>query len=122
MGFKEMVEKDIRNVFLNVNEFAELHTIIYDGETYKEIPVVLTHNKQEERKTFKDDTAYGVYKVTATAYISKSSLNGVIPEKGHEIRIDNQDFPDNPYYTQYRIVTSKCDMGMIRLELEDCDD
>lgn len=122
MGFKEMVEWDNANVFLNTEEFAELHTIKYDGETYERIPVVLTQNTQESRKTLKDDTAYGVYRVTATAYISKNSLGGVIPEKGHEIRIDNQDFPDNPYYTQYRIVTSKCDMGMICLELEDCDD
>lgn len=122
MSFKDIVNSDNFGVFLNVGDFAELHTVKYDGEIYERIPVVLTRNNQESRKTFKDDTAYGVYRVTATAYISKSSLGGVIPEKGHEIRIDNQDYPDNPYYTQYRIVTSKCDMGMICLELEDCDD
>lgn len=122
MGFKETVERDISEVFLNTNEFAEYHTIKYDGNTYEHIPVVLTRNTQEGRKTLKDDVAFGVYKVSAVAYISKTALGGVMPEKGHEIRIDDKDFPDNPFYTSYHIVTAKCNMGMICLELEDYDD
>lgn len=122
MGFKEMVEWDNANIFLNTDEFAEHHTIMYDGNTYEHIPVVLAQNTQEGRKTLKDDVVFGVYKVSAVAYMSKEALGGIIPEKGHEIRIDNKDFPDNPFYTTYHIVTSKCDMGMICLELEDYDD
>lgn len=34
MSFKDMVAEDNRNVFLNLDEFAERRTIIYDGVTY----------------------------------------------------------------------------------------
>lgn len=28
-GFKDMVQADIKGVFLNLDEFAELHTVVY---------------------------------------------------------------------------------------------
>lgn len=40
-----MVAADIHNVFLNPDEFADKRTVIYDGETYMDIPVVLTNSK-----------------------------------------------------------------------------
>ena len=32
MGFKDMVKSDIANVRMNNEEFAESHTVKYDGE------------------------------------------------------------------------------------------
>lgn len=54
-GFKNMVQADIKNVFLNDSEFAELHTVIYDGVTYKDIPIVMSGIK---KKT--DSSWYGI--------------------------------------------------------------
>ena len=42
MSFKDMVESDNKAVFLNTEEFAYNLNVIYDGETYEAIPVVLT--------------------------------------------------------------------------------
>lgn len=41
-GFRDAVQDDLHGVFLNLDEFAERHTVIYDGETYEDIPVVIT--------------------------------------------------------------------------------
>ena len=41
MSFKDMVAADIHGVFLNLDEFAEKLTVVYDGETYADIPIVL---------------------------------------------------------------------------------
>lgn len=40
-GFRDAVQDDLHGV-LNLDEFAEHHTVIYDGETYEDIPVVIT--------------------------------------------------------------------------------
>ncbi len=122
MSFKDQLAADVKNVFLNANEFAETHNVKYDGVLYENIPVVLTKIKERNRQAFKDDIMQGVYQVGAVAHIALSDLNGVVPEHGHEIRIDDKSSPDNPYYVQYRIVTSDCECGMVTLELEDYDD
>ena len=46
MSFKDMVAADIKAVFLNLDEFGEPQTIIYDGETFRDIPVVLTGRRK----------------------------------------------------------------------------
>ena len=45
MGFKDTILKDINAVFLNLNEFAELHRV--EG---KKIPVVVDNDKLEKLK------------------------------------------------------------------------
>lgn len=122
MSFKDQLAADVKNVFLNTDEFADMHNVKYDGVLYENIPVVLTKIKERDRPTFKDDIMQGVYQVGAVAHIALSDLDGVVPENGHEIRIDDKSLPDNPYYVQYRIVTSDCECGMITLELEAYDD
>ena len=46
-GFKDMVQADIKGVFLNLDEFAELHTVVYDGVTYEGIPMVMSDKGTE---------------------------------------------------------------------------
>lgn len=41
-GFKDAVQEDLNSVFLNLDEFAETHTVYYDGEEYSDIPIVMT--------------------------------------------------------------------------------
>ena len=50
MSFKDMVEADIRAVFLNTQEFGELRSIRYDGVTYTDIP--RSHAWRENERPF----------------------------------------------------------------------
>ena len=45
-AFQDMVAADNKAVFLNSEEFAEVHDVYYDGTNYAQIPVVLTRIKQ----------------------------------------------------------------------------
>lgn len=116
MSFKESVEDDIKSVFLNTDEFAETHTVLYDGEEYADIPVVLTKTKENERPAVISDVQ-GIHLVTAVAHIARSDLGGVIPEQKRHIEISDGCALGRTFYQKYRIITSDCEMEMLRLEL-----
>ena len=56
MNFKDMVAEDVKNVFLNPDEFGEEHEI--DGE---KIMVIVDNNEQIEREKRVTSHANGVY-------------------------------------------------------------
>jgi hypothetical protein len=116
-GFKDMVEADNRNVFINVSEFADLHTVIYDGETYEDVPLVMTGIKEQDRKQLVPDHVQGLYLVTNIMYCSVADLGGNVPEKGMKIKVS-----DGSYYREYYIGASVNYMGMLRVELEAIDE
>jgi len=120
-GFKGMVEADIKDVFQNNDEFAEPHTVIYDGKTYKDIPVILIKVKQEKRRQLVWDHSQGLYLITAVAHIAASDLGGVEPEKGMKIKINNKK-KDGDFFMEYYVASSKDNMGMLRIELEAIDE
>jgi len=105
-GFKEMTERDMKQVFLNTLEFAELRRITY-GEKVFNIPVVIDNLMQKDRPISSADHAEGIFAVTTTLYAAQSDLQ-LIPKKKQPIWID-----DDEYY----VVTSACDQGHIVLEL-----
>lgn len=118
MSFKEMVEADIKKVFLNPDEFAELRTVIYDGETHADIPVVLSGLKEQDRRQLVTDHVEGLYLVTAILHCALSDLGGKVPEKGQRIKIS-----DGPtFYREFRVTSSVCELGMIRAELGAIDE
>lgn len=121
-SFKDMVEEDIHDVFLNTDEFADLHTVRYDGEVYENIPVVLMKVKEAERPALTDDHIQGIHLVNATVHIALSDLNGIQPEQKKIISIDDGVALGKPFFRRYRIVTSDCEMGMVVLELEAYDE
>ncbi len=116
-GFKDMVQADIKNVFLNNDEFAEPHTVVYDGITYEDVAVVLTQVKEKDRQQLVWDHAQGLYLVTAVAHIAAADLGGIVPEKGAKIKISDGDF-----LMEYFVAASGNEMGMVRLELEAIDE
>lgn len=122
MTFKEMVAADNKSVFLNSNEFADLHNIVYDGHTYFQIPVLLTKVKQSERTILSGDNVEGLFLVSTVAHIDLKDMNGVVPEKDQTIKIDDGVALGHPFYRKYKIVTSDCEMGMLVLELEAYDE
>ena len=115
MSFKSSVQDDIKRVFLNNDEFAEKHDVIYDGQTFLQIPILLTQIKQSE-STVND--AEGLYIVSAVAHIALSDMRDIIPEQDQHIRIDDGTALGHPFFREYKIVTSSCDAGMIVLELQ----
>ena len=118
MSFREMVLKDNLNVFMNLGEFADLRTIVYDGERYEEVPCVMSQLKEQDRHQTESDHAQGLYLVTSVLHFPVEKLGGYVPEKGCRISVtDDTGFPK-----QYYVAQSGCDHGMVRLELEAYDE
>lgn len=120
-SFQDMVHRDIHNVFLNNDEYARERTVVYDGVTYTNIPVVLTGLKEEARHQTTSDHAQGLYHVTAIAHIARCDLGGVQPENGSKIRISDAE-GEAGFLRWYYIAKSNCELGMLRLELEAIDE
>ncbi|MBO6231804.1 MAG: hypothetical protein ILA17_06225 [Ruminococcus sp.] len=124
--FKDMVEADNKSIFLNVDEFAETHTVEYNGVTYPDIPVLLTKTKETKRPVLvignDEDHLAGLHLVTAVAHIALSDMNGVIPEQKQLIAINDGEACGKPFMVRYTIKTSDCEMGMLHLELEAYDE
>lgn len=122
MSFKKMVEEDIGSVFLNGDEFAECHTVSYNGELYENIPLLLTKVKESEHPVVPSEGAPGIHKVSVVVHISLHDMRGKVPEQKQLIRIDDGEALGQPFFCTYRIVTSDVEMGMIVLELEAYDE
>lgn len=115
-GFKDMVAADNNNVFMNMGEFADKRTIIYDGDTYEDIPVLLTKLKEKDRRQLVTDHAQGLYLVAAVLHCTLSDIGGVLPEKGQRIKVNDEG--GGGFFYEYRVASSGCSMGMVRAELE----
>jgi len=121
MSFKDMVAADNHKVFLNVKEFADLRTVIYDGETYEDIPIILSGLKEKDRRALTTDHAQGLYQVTSVLRCAISDLGGNQPEKGQRIKINDEE-DGGGFFHEFYIATSVCEMGMLRVELEGIDE
>ena len=120
-SFKNSVESDIHNVFLNIDEFACKRTVIYDGETYEDIPIVLSGLKEQDRRQLTSDHLQGLYLVTSVLHCALSDMGGIQPEKGQRIKINDRE-NGKGFFREYYIASSVCEMGMLRVELEAIDE
>lgn len=120
--FKSIVEADNKAVFLNSSEFAEIHTIKYDGSIYEDIPVLLTKVKESKRTVLANDHMQGIHKVSVIVHIAMVDLDDVIPEQKQIIQISDGMALGAVFYRKYTIVTVDIAMGMITLELEAFDE
>lgn len=116
-GFKDMIEADNKKVFVNASEFAETHTVIYDGVTYENIPIVLSGIKEKDRRQLVSDHVQGLYLVTSIMHCAATDLGGVVPEKGTKIKIN-----DGEFFREFHVGNSVNEMGMLRVELEAIDE
>jgi len=116
-SFKETVEQDIHNIFLNTNEFAENLDVKYSDREYN-IPVVIDRDVSRERGRLSNDSnaggqrVQGIFISELVAYISFTDL-GIVPNKNTPIWIDGD---------KYNIVNVSSNMGMITLDLEEYDE
>lgn len=116
-GFRDMIATDNKNVFLNADEFAEPHTVVYDGRTYEDIPVVLSGIKEQDRRQLVSDHVEGQYLASTVMHCAVSDLGGAVPEKGMKIKVSDEGF-----MREYHVASSICELGMIRVELEAIDE
>ena len=124
MSFKDMVAADLHGVFLNVCEFAERRTVIYDGQTFDGadhggIPVLLIQVKETEKPV---RNTQGFFGVQAKLYAALSDLCGELPEQGQRISVEDGEALGKKFYTHYKIITAACSGGMVCLELEGYDE
>ena len=120
-SLKDMIAADNKNVFLNTDEFAEYRTILYDGERYEDIPIILSGLKEKDRRALVNDHAQGLYQVTSVLHCSIDNLSGNKPEKGQRIKINNEEGGGGFFY-EYYVASSVCELGMLRVELEAIDE
>ena len=128
MSFKDMVAEDNRNVFLNLDEFAEKRTVLFLGEhgdcveRFEDIPVVLSGLREKDRRQLVvSDHVQGLYLVSSVLHCSIDDLGGKQPEKGQRISINDED-GGGGFFREFYVASSTCEMGMLRVELEAIDE
>lgn len=115
--FKDQILNDIDTVFLNLEEFADIRTIRYDGIAYQDIPVVLEGPVSEEREKLKDDHIQGLHLVTAVLHCAQKDLGGKLPKQGTLLEINNQE-GGGGFFRKFYVAAAASEMGMLRVELE----
>lgn len=84
MNFKEIIKNDVRQVFMNTDEFSETHTI--NG---KEMPVQIDSNEQIEREKRMNQNMDGIYKNQKLIYLSAEDF-GALPKQGAMLNMDGK--------------------------------
>lgn len=85
--FKQIVRNDNRAVFLNLQEFADLHVV--NG---REMSVIIDSNELEEReKAYKGNHVDGIYKKTLLIYVLAVEF-GRMPAVNSLVRLDGTDY------------------------------
>ena len=122
-GFKDKVAADNLKVFLDVDKFADKRTVIYDGNTYTDIPVILSGIKEKDRRQLvsASDHAQGLYLVSSVLHCAAADLGGATPEKGQRIKINDEE-GGGGFFREFYVASSVCEIGMLRVELEAIDE
>lgn len=110
-GFKAQVKRDLKTVFHNPDEHADIMEVEYNGRKCK-IPLVVDHEGARERQQPSSDHAGGIFIADMTVYVSLYDLK-IVPRKETSITIDGY---------EYNIVKVGCDAGEITLDLELMDE
>lgn len=120
-AFKDMVARDIHTTFLNVDEFGEKRTVIYDGERYEDIPVVLDEVVQDSRTQMEDDHVQGLYQATDLLFCALSDLGWNRPEKGQKLLINDEE-GSGGFFHPYYVAKSTTENGLLKVWLEAIDE
>lgn len=121
--FKQCAAAEIEKAFLNPDEFADLRTVIYDGVTFEDIPVIEVGPKEDKRSPvvqMQHDFAQGLYKRSITLYCAEKDLQGVKPEQGTHLSMNEKQ--GGTFFHKFRVAESTTEMGMYRMKLEEVDE
>ena len=86
--FKDLLADDIKDVFMNRDEFAEMHTI--GG---REMPVIIDEIELTERSKKQVDKGRieGIYKRQILLYVAQKDF-GMLPAIGATLRVDKSNW------------------------------
>lgn len=118
MSFRDSIAKDIKNVFIRTDEFADIRTIVYDGETYSIACVVHTFD-EDDRKPGASDHMEGLHKTSTYLHCAYEDLP-VMPERGTLFLLS--DITDAAYLRQYRVDAASYEEGILHVTLEAIDE
>lgn len=119
MTFKDVVARDIRNVFMNPDELAEKCTVEHCGEVYKNITASLQQISESDRQGRKmDDYAQGLHRASAVFFCAAEDLGGGCLRKGKPLEITRH-VGNRRIRRKYFVVSCSCEMGMVEAELEE---
>lgn len=121
MGFKEMVAQDVRKVFLNTNEIADLYDVRFEGTLYRDVPISLQDVSEQTWQRGENNSssvnigshAQGLSLASKVLYCAADSLGGVQPKRGQRLDIGR-----GGRLQRFRVEASSLTMGMLRVELE----
>ena len=85
--FKEQLQKDFDNIFFNLDEFAEIHTV--EGQ---EVSVVIDTDNLLELDLGKKEHSDGVYTDEKMLFIQKKDLD-FEPVAGQHLNFDGEVYP-----------------------------
>lgn len=103
LSFKEAIQRDIDEVFFNVEEFSGTHTI--DGV---QMPVMVDDMENIEREKKMKSHMDGIYARQILLYV-KASVFGALPAQGRLITFDNR---------RYTVVDATDESGVYTITLE----
>lgn len=86
MGFKDIIKADVQNVFLNLEEFADTHTV--NGT---DMPVLIDNNEQIEREKRNNQNMDGIFTNQRLIYVAASDF-GPLPKQGSILTLDKRTF------------------------------
>lgn len=103
MSFKDVVKEDVKRVFLNIEEFSELHLV--NG---KEMPVQIDNNEQIEREKRGNQNMDGIYMNQKLIYVPAEEF-GPMPKQGTLFQLDGR---------VYRVADAIAEDGIYSITLE----
>lgn len=102
-SFKDIIKQDIKNTFMNEDEFSDKHII--DG---KEMSVIVDGFELLEREKKLKDKTDGLFLKQKLIYVAAEDF-GPLPRIGRVIKLDKSD---------YKLIDAIAENGMYSLTLE----
>lgn len=103
MGFKDVIRADVHKVFLNTEEFSDMHMI--NGT---EMEVQIDSNEQIEREKRYNQNMDGIYKNQKLIFVAASDF-GPLPKQGSLLTMDKR---------TYRVADAIDEDGIYSITLE----
>ncbi len=103
MSFKDVLQKDIKQVFLNFEEYGEIHTI-----SGQEVLIIIDENELTEREKRIRRNEGELHRKQLLFYIAAEDF-GPLPDPGKMLNLDGK---------QYKITEAENEDGIYSISLE----
>lgn len=105
ISFKEAARQDVSNVFLDIEEFADVHTI-----NNKKIPAIVDENELIEREKRMKSNMDGVYTKQIMIYVKGIDF-GMLPAVGAALRMDGKEYLVQDAVNEYGVYSITLEMN-----------